>query len=436
MKNKMNMSDLIRRSLLLVTGLFILSCGIALSARSGLGVSPSASLAYVLSQIFPLSMGNFNTLINVVFVVIQIVLLGKAFKPTRFLQLLAVVIFGFFIDFANTLFASVTPANYAMAVIMAVVACALDGIGVFFEVKANLLTMASEGAISVISQKINQEFGKVKIMVDFIMIAMTTVISLVVFHKLEAVREGTILAAVLVGFFVGVFSRILNKPVDAFLGIRTRKAAVPAEEIPSMPHVITIERELGSGGHRIGEILAEKLGYAFYDYALLTETAAKMGLTVDEVSKVEERNSNSLLYSLYQQSYVYSQNPSRQQKVFDAQSQIIREIAAKENCVIVGRLGAYVLKDRPHTFDLFVSAKLEERAKRFAQQNGMGEKEALEYVRREDEFRKNYSLQITGETWGMAQHYDLCVRTDEIGIEESAEMALKMIRDVLDKRAA
>ena len=151
MKNKMNMSDLIRRSLLLVTGLFILSCGIALSARSGLGVSPSASLAYVLSQIFPLSMGNFNTLINVVFVIIQIVLLGKAFKPTRFLQLLAVVIFGFFIDFANTLFASVTPANYAMAVIMAVVACALDGIGVFFEVKANLLTMASEGAISVIT---------------------------------------------------------------------------------------------------------------------------------------------------------------------------------------------------------------------------------------------------------------------------------------------
>ncbi|MBR2801120.1 MAG: cytidylate kinase family protein [Erysipelotrichaceae bacterium] len=435
MHMKYSGTELIKRAILLVAGLFILSCGIALSARSGLGVSPSASLAYVLSQIFPLSMGNFNTLINVVFVIIQILLLGKAFKPTRFLQLVAVVIFGFFIDLANSLFAGVSSDNYIVCVLMAVFACALDGIGVFFEVKANLLTMASEGAISVISQKVKQEFGKVKIAVDFTMIALTTVISLTVFHKLEAVREGTILAAVLVGFFVGVFSRLLNKPVEKFLGVRAPEK-VPAEAIPSMPHVITIERELGSGGHRIGEILAEKLGYAFYDYALLSETAAKMGLTVDEVSKLEERNTNSLLYSLYQQSYVYSQNPSRQQQVFDAQAEIIRSIAARENCVIVGRLGAYVLKDRPHTFDLFVSAKLEERAKRFARLNGMSEEEAREYVRKEDEFRRNYSLQITGETWGMAEHYDLCVRSDEIGIEESAEMALKMIKDVLAKRNA
>jgi hypothetical protein len=62
--------------------------------------------------------------------------------------------------------------------------------------------------------------------------------------------------------------------------------------------------------------------------------------------------------------------------------------------------------------------------------------EATEYVRHEDEFRRNYSLQITGQTWGMAEHYDLCVRSDEIGIDEAAEMALKMIREVLDKRAS
>ena len=429
---KMDTTELIKRTLLLVAGLFILSCGIALSARSGLGVSPSASLAYVLSQIFPLSMGNFNTLINVVFILIQIILLGKAFKPTRFLQLLAVVVFGFFIDFANKLFAPVSSSNYIVCVLMAVAACALDGIGVFLEVKADLLTMCSEGAISVISEKIHKEFGKVKIMVDFTMIALTVIISLTVLHKLEAVREGTILAAVLVGFFVSVFSRILSRPVEAFLGEKKTFVPQSEEEIRALPHVITIERELGSGGHDIGRILAEKLGYAFYDYALITETAAKMGLTVDEVSKVEERNSASRLYSLYQQSYVYSRNPSRQQQVFDAQASIIRELAAKGNCVIVGRLGSYVLKDRPHTFDLFVSAALPFRAGRFAKQNGMNEDEAKEYVRKEDEFRRNYSLQITGETWGMASHYDLCLRSDEIGVEAAAETAYQMIRKVLD----
>ena len=154
---------------------------------------------------------------------------------------------------------------------------------------------------------------------------------------------------------------------------------------------------------------------------------------MDEVSRSEERSSDSLLYSLYQQSYVYSQNPSRQQQVFDAQAEIIRQISARENCVIVGRLGSYVLKERPSAFDIFVSAALPFRARRFAQANGMQEAEAQEYVRREDEYRKNYSLRITGETWGMAEHYDLCVRTDEIGVEKAAQLALEMIREVLAK---
>ena len=430
MKRKYSASELGKRALLLVTGLFILACGIALSARSGLGVSPSAGLAYILSMIFPLSTGNFNTLINVVFILIQLLLLGKSFQPTRLLQLAAVVVFGFFIDLANRLFAGITPVNYPLALLMAVAACALDGIGVFLEVKADLLTMASEGAISVIAQKTKQEFGKVKIAVDFTMIVLTVAISLIVFHGLRVVREGTIIAAVLVGFFVGVFGRLLNKPVETFLAAEHEMETAPAE---ALPHVITIERELGSGGHQIGEYLAKELGYAFYDYALLQETAVRMGLSVDEVGRLEERNTSSLLYSLYQQSYVYSQNPSRQQQVFDAQAEIIRMIAARENCVIVGRLGSYVLKDRGHTFDLFVSAALPFRAQRLAETNGMPEEEALNYVRKEDEFRRNYSLRITGQTWGMAEHYDLCLRSDQIGVEEAGKLALQMIRKTLEK---
>ena len=332
---------ILRRTLALLGGLFFIAVGVAMSAKSGLGVSPSASLPYLLSNIFPVSMGTFTVIINVLFVFVQILLLRKDYRPIQLLQLAVVVLFGFFTDFTNQLFASVQIAAYPMRLLFCVLSCAVMGFGVFLEVKANLIVMATEGAIGAFSKVFHCDFGKVKIGLDCAFVLISTCISLLYYHSLQGIREGTVLAAVLVGLFVQIYNKKLLA-VDRILSSDASAAASSAEKTPL---VITIERELGSGGHEIGERIAKELGIAFYDYALIAHAAEQTGISPETVQKMEERLSSPLFYGLFQNGYATTQAVPEQDAIFLAQSKVIEEYAAAGSCVIVGRLGSYVLRE-------------------------------------------------------------------------------------------
>ena len=413
----------------LVLGLFILAFGIALSSKSGLGVSPSASLAYVLSRIFPLSMGMFTTLINIFFVILQIVLLRKDYKITNLLQLVVVFIFGYFTDLTLMLVEPLEVNSYILRLLLCIVSCIIMAFGVFLEVKAGLMVMASEGAITAISKLTGKDFGFIKIILDWGFIILSTVISLIAFRSLVGVREGTVIAAFLVGTFVRIYNRKLGF-VDRILGRGETAAAAGTETAAAggkLPLVITIERELGSGGNEIGAKIAEKLGIAFYDYALIEEAAKATGLPSEIVEEGEERLGRGIMYSLYQNSYAMSQMTSRQDEIFEAQKKIILDIAAKESCVIVGRLGSFILKDRPGTFDVFLSGDRRARAERVSKRHGISFEKALENVEREDRLRVNYCSHFTGMPWGLAAHYDMTLHTSDYGIERSADLILEAI---------
>lgn len=419
------MKKILTRSIILVAGLFILAFGIALSSKSGLGVSPSASLAYVFSEIFPLSMGTFTMLINVFFVILQIILLRKNYKPFNLLQLAVVFVFGYFTDLTLAIVSPLQIDNYFLKLVLCVVACIIMAFGVFLEVKARLIVMASEGAISAISELTGKDFGLIKIILDWGFIAASTLVSFLAFGALVGVREGTVIAAFLVGFFVRIYNRKIGF-VDRILGGKEAEAA-PVYEGEDLPFVITIERELGSGGNAIGEMLAKKFGIAFYDYALIAQTAKETGLAADEVGKKEERTGKGIRYALYQNSYAMSQMTSEQDEIFKAQQKVIRDIAAKEPCVIVGRLGAYTLQDRPNTFNIFLAGDRDVRAERISQRYGITFKEARETVEREDELRINYCEHFTGLPWGLAAHYDISLKTSDYGMDRSCELILAAI---------
>ena len=419
---------LLLRVVLLIAGLFFLAFGIALSTKSGLGVSPSASVAYVLSEIFPLSMGTFTTLLNILYVMIQLLILRKDFHPTRLLQLVVVFLFGYFTDFTLRLVSPLSVTSYPLQLVLCVLACAFMGFGVFLEVRANVIVMASEGALSVISSKTGKEFGTIKIINDCLLIVLTVLISLIAFHRVEGIREGTILAAVL----VGLFTQIFNRPVhifDSVFNASKEKSSVSSGASPAdaLPLVITIEREWGSGGHELGERLAKDLGILFYDYQLIEKVAAQTGLPAETVKSREERV-RGFLYTLYNQANAFTMNQSREDAIFDAQSRIIREIAAKESCVIVGRLGAYVLKSRANTFNLFLSAKDDFRCENLAKRAGISHEEMLDMMNQEDRLRHNYCLHFTGKPWGLAHHYDLCLDTSAYGMENSYWLIRQALR--------
>lgn len=422
-KEKFNIRLFIKKLFVLIIGLFVLAFGIALSAKSGIGVSPSASLSYVLSRIFPFSMGTFTMAVNVVFIIVQIILLRKDFKLLNLLQLAVVFAFGYFTDLTLKIVEPMEINAYWLRLLLCIASCIIMAMGVFLEVKAALIVMPSEGAISAIADKLHLDFGIVKIIMDCLFIVISCAVSLIVFHGFNGVREGTIIAALLVGFctrFYNKHIRFINK----FLEITPDIPESPMLGSMDCPLVITIERELGSGGHQIGEEVAKRLGIPFYDYALIAETAKATGLPADEVRKGEEKMGVGILSELYRNSYAESQIKSKEEEIFKAQVKVIRELASKESCVIVGRLGGYILRDRPNTLNLFFSADKDFRAERIAKEQGISVEKAGRLIRREDSFRAAYCMHFTGAPWGLATHYGMTLNTSDYGIDNSIEMVM------------
>ena len=422
-KEKINYSLLVRKFIVLIAGLFILAFGIALSSKTGLGVSPSQSVAYVLSLIFPLSMGTFTMILNLCFFAGQLIILRHDFKISRFLQLLAVFIFSYFTDLTLSVVAPLEVTSYWGKLVLCIVSCIIMGLGVFLEVKAGLIVMATEGFISALANRIKKDFGVTKILVDWSCIAISTILSLLIFHGFNGVREGTVIAAFLVGFCVRFFNRKLVF-LDKFLEEPTELMPENVYSAMEYPLVITIERELGSGGHEIGEALAKKLGIDFYDYNIIEATAKEAGLAYEDIEKTEERLGIGLLSELTQNNYAMTQEESKEDQIFKAQSQVIRDIAAKGSCVIVGRLASFILSGRPNTLNIFLSAEIDFRAKDISGKLGISFDKAKKLVKKEDSMRAKYCEHFTGMPWGLACHYGLAVHTSDYGIENSIALIM------------
>lgn len=187
-----------------------------------------------------------------------------------------------------------------------------------------------------------------------------------------------------------------------------------------VPCVITVGREYGSGGRSIAKRVAEILGIPCYDKELITMAAKKSGLSEQAIAASEKQRTGSLLYNLYT---IGNDLPLGDQ-VFILQSNIIKELAEKGPCIIVGRCGDYVLKDRPNVLHVFVHASMEYRVARAAQRSGnedMDEKAMIAKIQRETKRRASYYNYYTDNRWGAAENYDISLSAD-LGIETCARI--------------
>ena len=194
-----------------------------------------------------------------------------------------------------------------------------------------------------------------------------------------------------------------------------------------MNKIITITRQFGSGGREIGKKLAEAYGIPFYDNELITRAAKESGFAEENFAKAEDRATNSLLYSLAMGINVYGNQDfgfsglSLDDRIFLAQSDVIRKVADDGPCVIVGRCADYVLKERTNTFNVFVQASLDFRLKRVVENYGESEKKAGEIILKNDKRRANYYNYHVGEKWTNLTNYDMVVRSDIAGIDKAVE---------------
>ena len=424
----------LKRYLIFLVGLFVNSLGVSLITKANLGTSPISSIPYVLSLNFPFTLGNFTIFFSIFLIVLQLIILRKNFKLEHILQIPVSIIFGYFIDLTMILFFWVNPEAYIMKIVYLLIGCLILGVGVYMEVLADVVMLPGESFVRAIVLTWKTNFGTTKICFDVSMSVIAAVLSFVFAGKLAGVREGTVIAALLVGFI----ARLIAKKL-AFLKDMIFPESVSAENENEAKeqtagtygkNVIAIGRQFGSGGHDIGKVLAEKLGYDFYDAEIIQMTAGTTGYTPEFVKKNEEIMTNSLLYDLVNQMYLNTdrQDEAPKDKIFEAECQVVRNLAKKGNCVIVGRCADYVLKNSGNCLKVFFSVPLVSRIRRVAQRQNISEGEAKATVQKNEKLRADNYRYYTRRMCGAAGNFDLSLNTDfgEEFIENCIRSAMKL----------
>jgi len=188
--------------------------------------------------------------------------------------------------------------------------------------------------------------------------------------------------------------------------------------------VITISREYGSGGRYIGKLIADKLGIKLYDKNFITKVAAETGLSEEYIEKNEQKRET--LASL-NNGYYFGLNNS--DKIFIKETEIIREIAEKESCVIIGRCADFILKDRKDVIKVFIYSDMESKIKRATKFYGLNEEKAEKEIKRIDKLRANHYKHYTEQEWNNHANYDICINSDELGVEKAAEVICEMAKE-------
>lgn len=215
----------LKRYVIFVIGLFINSLGVSFVTKASLGTSPISSIPYVLSLNFPLTLGQFTILFSLLLIVIQLVILRRNFKLEHILQIPVSVVFGYFIDVTMALLAFIQPQNYFSSILYLLAGCIILGFGVYIEVLADVAMLPGESFVRVVTFTWKTDFGIMKILFDISMTVIAAILSFLYARQLDGIREGTVIAALLVGFIARMFGRFFAFLPAVLFPESTKKAA-------------------------------------------------------------------------------------------------------------------------------------------------------------------------------------------------------------------
>ncbi len=209
-----------------------------------------------------------------------------------------------------------------------------------------------------------------------------------------------------------------------------------------MSVVITIGRQKGSGGLDIGKKIAEKLGIPCYDKELVEMAAEKSNLSPEALKNADERATNSFLYSVANGGLsfhgLHTPTPYDMpinDKLFIAQSEVIKEMASKGDCVIVGRSADYVLQEeeKVDVLSVFIYGSLDYRIKRISNETGLSNSKARDLAVKTDKRRRTYYEYYTSNDWGVMSNYDMCLSSERLGLDEAVDVIIDYVKKKYNK---
>lgn len=199
-------------------------------------------------------------------------------------------------------------------------------------------------------------------------------------------------------------------------------------------YVLTFARQFGSGGHEVAKTTAEILGIPFYDKELIAIAAKESGLSEHLFDGLDEKPTNSFLYSLVMgvqsgaSTYCRYGDVTGSDNIFRIQAQVIRQIADKGSCVIVGRCADYILREYENLVSVFVHADMEQRTARIMKRYNLKEKNAEDYINKTDKRRNSFYNFYTNRIWGSVENYNLAIDTAQVGIKNAAEIIADYVK--------
>lgn len=423
---------LMRRYLLFCISLFVNALGIAFITRAALGTSPITSVTYVLSMFTPFTIGEWTIMLNILFVVLEpFMMTRRDLKDDLRMFLLQIPIsfcFGIFIDICmHHILFWLNPSTYPAMISALLVGCVILAVGIALEVKANAAMMAGEYFVKVITKRFHGEFGYIKLGFDVTLVAIACTLSLIFMSGIYGVREGTVIAALIVGpivHFVSPYYRFLDR------WINDSKLLEKADIKQNSNIIITIAREYGSGGHLLGEMLSKELGIKLYDKEFISMAAQRSGMDESFITKNEQSIPSFWLKCIMSKN---SEQPiegslSSDDILFVAESKIIQELAEKEPCIIIGRCADFILKDYPKVLKVFCYSDIDNAVSRCISEYGIKRDNAESEIRRINRNRIHHYEYYTGQKWGEPHHYNLMLNTGTI----SLETACKLIKGVYE----
>ncbi len=418
---------MIKRYIYLLISLFVAAFGVALITKASLGTSPIASIPYVLSICTTATMGQYMIGLNLLFLLIEVLIMSKkqmqGMKYELLLQIPVGILFGFFVDLSFPLIAWFAPADYLYSITGLLFGCVIMSVGIAMEVQANVAMMPADYVIRLLSARMSQDFGSVKLCFDVSLVMVACTISFVSLGHIEGVREGTVIGAILVGPLVRLFLKYLKSIEKEFAVAEDLKPADTAQI--KYPKVITITREYGSGGRVLGRELSKALGIPLYDKQLIQIAAEKSELSSRFIESNEQslgaKSLLDLIFSDYSLPIEKSLSPA--DILFVTQSRIIRDLARREPCIILGRCSDYVLRDWPKEsiIRVFCYTEMDDAIQRCKNVYKMESDDLESEIINLNNARINHYQFYTGNKWGDPHRYNLLINTGSTGMNDAVK---------------